>query len=145
MLNVPPTLPSTQLLTYELFLAALAHVASKLKGPEVPYLSEGVREYLIKYLGKAERVASSSGGARKGGSFGRTSVASTAGPTTLKSGDGGGTAGGAAGGGSRKASGRGARPPSSSKSPKSPSATSKEGPKDISSSTVSAPFSFPQL
>ena len=37
-------------LTYELFLAALVHCASRLKRAEVPFLSEGVREYIMRYV-----------------------------------------------------------------------------------------------
>lgn len=53
-----------QLLPYEMFLAALVHLASKLVRPDVPFLSEGVREYILKYVGKADRVATT--GAKKG-------------------------------------------------------------------------------
>ena len=54
-----------QLLTFELFLAALVHAASRLQRPEVPFLSDGVREYLQNHLTRAERVAPTA--ARKGG------------------------------------------------------------------------------
>lgn len=43
-------------LTYESFLCALVHAAEKLRRPEVPYLSEGLREYVLRYLSKAQRV-----------------------------------------------------------------------------------------
>ncbi|KAL6756783.1 hypothetical protein V8C86DRAFT_2641239 [Haematococcus lacustris] len=43
-------------LTYEAFLSALVHVAAKLRRPEVPYLSESLREYILRYLSRASRV-----------------------------------------------------------------------------------------
>jgi len=50
----PLKVPSV--LTYELFLAAIVHAAYKLKRPDVPYLSEALREYILRYLARAERV-----------------------------------------------------------------------------------------
>jgi hypothetical protein len=40
--------PLSQVMTYELFLSAIIHAASLLKRPEVPFLSEGLREYIMK-------------------------------------------------------------------------------------------------
>eukprot|EP00798_Chlamydomonas_sp_ICE-L_P029287 gene29288-12531_t len=43
-------------LTYEAFLAAIIHVAARIKRPNVPFLSEAVREYTLRYISKAGRV-----------------------------------------------------------------------------------------
>jgi len=48
--------PHEPVLQYEAFLAALVHAATKLRRPDVPYVSEAVREYLLTYLTRAHRV-----------------------------------------------------------------------------------------
>lgn len=68
-----------QVLTYGLFLAALVHAASLLKRPEVPFISEGLREYLQRHLVRAERVApaaASSSSRSKGGGMSGASASS---------------------------------------------------------------------
>ncbi|KAG1675152.1 hypothetical protein FOA52_003375 [Chlamydomonas sp. UWO 241] len=53
-----------QLLTYELFLSCLVHMASRTRQPSQPFISEALREYVLKYVARADRVCS--GGAAKG-------------------------------------------------------------------------------
>jgi hypothetical protein len=43
-------------LSYESFLAAIVQTAGKLRRPEVPYLSEALREYILRYLARAQRI-----------------------------------------------------------------------------------------
>eukprot|EP00798_Chlamydomonas_sp_ICE-L_P028235 gene28235-31336_t len=44
------------ILSYESFLAAIIHIATRIRRPEVTFLSEASREYILRYLSKAGRV-----------------------------------------------------------------------------------------
>ncbi|GAX78783.1 hypothetical protein CEUSTIGMA_g6220.t1 [Chlamydomonas eustigma] len=67
--SIPPAARG-QILPYTLFLAAIVHVASKLKRTDLSFLSEGVREYIIRHVSRAEKAGPTP--SRKGGI--RTSV-----------------------------------------------------------------------
>lgn len=48
---------SQPVLSYEGFLAGVVHLGVKLKRPEVPYLSEACREFILRYLCRANKVS----------------------------------------------------------------------------------------
>ena len=52
-------------LTYESFLASIVWLSEKLRPHNVPFLSEGVRTYISRYVNRAKKIAP--GGGKPGG------------------------------------------------------------------------------
>lgn len=43
-------------LSYESFLAVLVDFSNRLRNKDIPYLSEGLRDYILNYLARANRI-----------------------------------------------------------------------------------------
>lgn len=56
--------PAPPSLTFEAFLAALIWLADRLRPHTVPFLSEGLRTYVIRYVGRAKKVSAKAGGSK---------------------------------------------------------------------------------